>query len=296
LVSIFHPSSLFCSNNEWNDQEFQDLFMHALLKHIETINKLGIKVAWSWEFFNCFWNEVPWFKDVYYKNYLLESIYDVLYNASYFYESPPENRCQCDTSHLDYELSDQINESWFVLLHRILHNDREAFIVIGINLATDKNSISIECNCTPENFNKEYHLIKDPSQWHLKINYMDICPTKLDNWDYKFKLALFICKSQRFGSKEIKHPLNKIEFDSKFKKDFIDVNQEKEKERILIKIAKLLTLNHFEAANDTSIREEKIKEVYRIRISQAARIHYYEDSDKKIFLRYYPSSKHDSPL
>lgn len=212
-----------------------------------------------------------------------------------YFDQIPESECETSVK-IKGNYLPSIEKPWLVLVHNLLHRSEKTFVVVGLNVESNIDKITFLCSCSSSSYNKEFPVINKPSEWVLKIDYMDICPKTLDEWDPCFKLSLEICCNKDFCSKSFKTCLENIDFSKSFKTDFLNLQEEKVKKRIIKSITKLLTLNHQEAGSDGGLQEELINGEYRIRISQGSRVHYSEIEGRKIFLKYIPASKHDSVL
>ncbi|NOR49158.1 MAG: hypothetical protein GQ533_14145 [Methanosarcinaceae archaeon] len=291
MISIFHPSSLFCSSEEWKNPEFQDSYIENLLSHNQQIKDLKIDIAMSDEFFAYFWENNPWnCCDGPTRKWMNIILYK-MQERFFMFNSPPDNICQIDPS-IKNDLSEEVIRLWLILIHRLLFNKMQTLVVIGHNIESELDSINVFCDCDNGNTFDCYPIIKKNVDWYAKIEYMEKCPEQLDGWEDDFLLVIKMCYEQEFDFREFKRKLETIEFSSDFKKQFLELSNSKRK-RIIKSITKLLTLNHIEAANDNGLREEIIKGEFRIRITQGERIHYLERDGRTIFLKYYSSSKHD---
>lgn len=292
MISIFHPSLIFCTQTNWSNPNFRGTFINNLFSHLDQIENLKIKVAWSNEFFNYFWQNSPW-TDSYYENYIVEIIYPKLNNLFEFISSPCNIECEMDTNILN-DFSEEIQREWLIIIHRLLHIQTKTFVVIGLDLNVQNNSITVFCNC--DGYMEEcFSIINDPSDWYIKVDYMEKCPCELDGWDDNFKIAVQLCREQEYNFRDFKTKLEDINFSNNFKGNFLDLDESKRK-RIIKSITKLLTFTHPEAGRDGGLQEEVINGRFRIRISQGERVHYEENEGKKLFLDYTPSSRHDAPL
>lgn len=295
LISAFHPSLIFCTEDvQWDSQEFQDALIGNLLSHMDRMEELKIKIAWSDEFINYFWQNAPWRGDVYHENYLTEIIYHKMANSFETIKPPPYTECQINPD-IQNDFSEEIRNAWLILIHRLLHNQKKTFVVIGLNTGIGIGSIEVFCTCEDEH-RDDYTIVKKPSEWYAKIDYMKKCPDTLDCRDEDFRLAIKMCREQELTLREFKTMPGDIEFSTNFKNSFLDLQGNGKRKRIIKRITKLLTLNHKEAGCDGGLQEELIRGEYRIRISRGERVHYKEHEGKKTFLEYYTSSKHNTRL
>lgn len=296
MISAFHPSLIFCiSDKQWKNKKFQDSFIGNLLSHLDKMEELNINIAWSWEFYNCFWQNSPWLGDDYYENYLMDYLYQTMAELFEIINPPPIVECQTNPD-IQTDFRKEIRLSWLTLIHRLLHNKRNTFVIIGLNIEKEIDSLSVFCNCDLGPISETYLVIKNPSEWYIKLDYMEKCPNSLDYWEEDFKVAIKMCHEQEFKMREFKARPEDIEFSDNFKESFLDLQEQGKRKRIIKKITELLTLNHQEAGRDSGLQEEYIHGEYRIRISRGERVHYRETENKKIFLEYYSSSRHDASL
>ncbi len=295
MISTFHPCLLFCDPSSWKNEEYKDSFISNLTDHIEFIIKSNIKVAWSNDFLCLFWTNSPWMGDSHYEPKLIQYIYPKMEKLWKNIDQFSEDECKTNLK-IKGNYSNSIEKTWLVLVHNLLHYSEKTFVVVGPDIESHFDRVSFFCNCPSSSYNKEFPVINEPPEWFLKIDYMDICPKTLNEWDTCFKLSLEMCWNKDFCSKNLKTSLESIDFSKTFKTDFLNLKEKKTKKRIIKSITKLLTLNHQEAGLDGGLQEEFIDGEYRIRISQGSRVHYSEIEDRKIFLSYIPASKHDSAL
>lgn len=292
MISSFHPTSLFCTYEEWAELDFQDEFILNLTNHFSIIDSLHIDFALSSDFFMYIWENSPWKNDMYNYDKLI-GIFTKLNSCSNLFDPPPNDECKISPK-IKNGLSVDLNKYWLVLIHCLLHKQMETIVIIGQNVDEKMNSINVSCDCG--SLGLEYLVIADPSDWKTKIDYFKFCPDTLDNWDDKFKRAIELCREQEFKSNPFKTTLTDINFSTSFKKDFLGIHDTNKKRKLIKKITKLLTLSHSEAGRDGGLYEEIIHEEYSVRISEGERIHYKETENIKTFLRYYPASDHDSRL
>ena len=295
MISTFHPSVLFCDPSMWCNEEYKDEFISNLTEHIDFIIKSNMKVAWSTNFLCLFWKYSPWVDDYYYEPKLTIYMYPKMEKLWDYLDDFPENECEMKVR-IEGNYFHKLEKSWLVLVHKILHLNEKTFVVIGVNVENKIETMVFFCNCSPSSCNEEFPVINRPSEWFSKIDYMDICPKKLNEWGLQFKLALEMCCKKDFNPKSFKTPLENVDFDNNFKETFLSLQNEGIKRRIIKSITKLLTLNHNEAGLDGGLQEELLNKEFRIRISEGSRIHYTEIGSKKIFLKYITASKHDSVL
>lgn len=292
MISVFHPSSLFCSSEEWRNPDFQDLFIEHLLEHVKQSREFNTKIAMSDDLSCYFWNNNPWNSS---DNLSIKNMNLIYYKMQELFEmvnSPPDTICQI-VPNIENRCSEKANLYWLILIHRLLHNEMKSLVIVGVNIEIESDSLDVFCNCHSEEIHDKYSIIKKPLDWYVKIDYMEKCPDKLDVFDENFKLTLKMCREQEFGLGQFKTKLDDIVFNEVFKNDFLGLRELNKKNRIIKSITKLLTLDHHEAGFDAGLREEIINGEFRIRISRGERIHYIEENGVKVFLKYYSSSEHD---
>lgn len=295
MISVFHPNILFCNKMEWDIEDFQDEFVQNLISHLDIIEEFDIKIAWSDEFYNLFWQKAPWIEDCYFKNYMIDYVFNRIENHMEIYTSPPDDPCSISQPFFLNNLNES-KISFLILLHRLLFRDENVKIVVRKNTYNEIDKIEVYCDCISTNNRDNFILIKNEKCWFNSLNYLDKWPVSMNNWDKKFKQALSIYKKQKFPTKKYLIPIDNVEFTSNFKEKIIVVNNNSKKRTILKNIIKILILTHQEAGRDHSLREEKINDQFRFRISDSERIHYFDGSGKKIFLEYYTSGEHDIGL
>ena len=293
LISLYHPSSLFCSSKDWMNPDFRDSYIDNLLKHLKKTREFEINIAMSQEFYDYFWENNPWSNS---KIFSIRGMSLILHKMSERFEmldSPPDTICQI-VPDIENKYSEDAKRLWLILTHRLLFNNIKTLVIIGFDVEIEIDHLKVFCNCTHETTTNFYPIIKSHLDWYTKINYMEKCPENLDNWDNKFKLAIKMCREQEFGLGEFKTIPEDTVFTDEFKESFLDLQELSKRKRIIKSITKLLTLPHQEAGYDGGLREEMINGEFRIRISRGERIHYKEENGIKTFLKYYPSSKHDA--
>jgi hypothetical protein len=189
------------------------------------------------------------------------------------------------------QLSGEIQDYWLTLLHRILHSRQDAVVPVKSGLSSD-DSIHCSCDCAPNGNSGIYLILANSNEWFTKIDYMNMCPSNIEEWDLQIKTTLQMCCKQEFQSNTFKIPLENIVFNRNFISTFLNSNHILQK-RVIRTITKLLTLTHSEAGSDAGLREENIKGVYRVRVSRGKRIHYVEERGLKKFISLDTESKHD---
>ena len=293
LISIYHPTSLFCSSEDWMNPDFRDSYIENLLKHLQKTREFEINIAMSQEFLDCFWENHPWSNSKIFSIKNISIILSKMQERFEMVDSPPDTICQT-VPDIENKYSEDANRLWLILTHRLLFNNIETLVIIGFDIETEIDSLKVFCNCTHEKTTNFYPIIKSHLDWYTKINYMEKCPENLDNWDKKFKLAIKMCREQEFGLGDFETIPEDTVFTDEFKESFLGLQELSKRKRIIKSITKLLTLTHQEAGRDGGLLEEMVHGEFRIRISQGERIHYKEENGTKTFLKYYPSSKHDA--
>lgn len=292
MISIFHPSSLFCSSEDWINRDFQDIFTNNLIEHLQRVREFKIKIAMSSDFESYFWANKPWnSSDDFYK----KKLYDIYYRMQErfeFFTSPPETICQTEPN-IQNEFSEEARRLWLILIHRLLFNKMETLVLIGATIIENMDSVEVFCNCDHERTRDRYTIIKKSQDWYVKIDYMEKCPENIDLWDEDFRLAIKMCR-EKFNFADFRTKPEKISFSSNFKNCFLELQEIGKKDKIIKSITKLLTLDHQEARRDSGLQEELINGKFSIRVSQGDRIHYIENEGGKIFLEYFPASGHDT--
>jgi hypothetical protein len=292
LISAFHPSVILCTTESWANEDYQNRFLKNLIDHVDKIKELGIKIAWSDDIESILWNDPPW-RNFYAENVLIETFHEIISNSC-MYHPPPENECNMIPL-LTIDFSSEVKIYWSVLIHRLMHKQKKAFIVTNLKIK-ETTSINVSCNCEPTCCENIYQIINDPTEWYKKIDYIRLCPKSLNNWDKSFLLALRICYEQKFNQRTLKNKIENLKFSNSFKRTFVNISDEGTKEKIIETIVQRLTYTNAEAGCHSGLRDEKIKgkeNEYSFRVSKVERIHYSREEGRMCLLNYHPGSEHD---
>jgi hypothetical protein len=122
MNAVFEPSLLFISNENWQDEDKQDLFLKHLINQLEIIDKFDIsKIWWTDELQTILIgnpNMHPWFgSDL--RNPIIVAISQMFYNRiEYIYES--ETMCQVSPNLTVTYTNEFANEHFLKLVHTLI--------------------------------------------------------------------------------------------------------------------------------------------------------------------------------
>jgi hypothetical protein len=294
-ICSFHPNLLFCDTSNWeNDEKHRDIFVETLINNLDIIKKLDIKQGWTDELESKFWNNPPWRKDELYKYLLVEIFFD-FQSTKMFLFSPPETKCDINQKIEINNNIEKIKDLWLILLHRLMHRYDEVYLVS--NNSEDKPDLNLKCTCNQDNKNLFFPIINNPKKWYSFFDFLDFWPISKDIFNERFRLVIDACFYKELQNSECKVKQNDYECEMGFIKDIMSIKTKNEKRQLVRGVTKRITLKRQEAAKDSGLQEEKIgKNFYRFRTSEGSRVHHKIKNEKIIFLRYFPSSKHDRGL
>jgi len=192
MFSAFHPSVLFCTDIEWQNDYHQDTFIQILLEHLKIIDDFNINIAWTNDYINYFWQNVPWVEDTYWSTIMVDTIYQRLSNHEIILSPPPDDPCFIVNHNLDYNDA-EVTEMFHILLHRLLFMDVKIHIIIEKSYLLRINQIEIDCYCSKCE-KSEAALIKSRDCWYNSMDYIDKWPLSIRNWTVSFLCANKICQ------------------------------------------------------------------------------------------------------
>jgi hypothetical protein len=176
------------------------------------------------------------------------------------------------------------------LMHIVIEREENVYLCLGVNRIREEFTFFCDCH----SFQVNPVVIAKPIEW---LDHIDLTgsywPSNIDE-EGKFNTALEIA-----FKKLDKQPIYEYEFSKSFLKDIIKVQNHRTS--IIEWTAKRLTLTKQEAAKDSYLQDEylKQKKEYRFRITQrpsSTRIQYKYVNKKIKFLSYYDEGEHDDGL
>ncbi|MDD5260149.1 MAG: hypothetical protein PHD29_09315 [bacterium] len=297
MNTVFEPSLLFISENDWANPAIRDRFILHLLDNIKNIYEYSIcNVYWSQRYEELLWNHPqlpPWRVDRDWKIILIPQIYKYLSQLQLYVNDQDLLIDSCNvTPNMGCRHSrTEALEHFLQLIHLMRIRNEEIFVSLGIE---NKEDYLFSCKCHPEILKTIF--IRNSLDW---LKYIDL-EEKL--WgtlkdSEKFNMAIEITSIKTFekGKKDFKY---QFMCSDKFRESIIEEREHRGK--ILFSITKRLLLTEAEAVKDAGLQDESIKSqdnTRRFRVTKSVRIHYiYSGEGKIIFTEYLPEGKHDEGL
>lgn len=293
------PTSLFISDDEWQDDETRDNFLESLLDILNIIDGLALhKILWTEGLENLFWTSPqlnPWRE---YGNYKL-SIIPILYNkfnSNYEFVSASITEATLEPELYCPETLEEVKAEFLKLSDSLVTNEMKFHLILG-NHNTKVDSLLV-ISSDGKTFNPS--LVKGKCDYCKCIDYDKFFwPTSFSVEEIKkFRIGIEIARLAEFPKTNFRYA---FEFRKSFIKDIIDIAEDKRK-NVLLKLAKRLCSNAKEASEDPTLQDEyigKVKE-FRFRVTprpSSTRIHYIFSGNATIeFLRYYGFGEHDDGL
>jgi mRNA-degrading endonuclease YafQ of YafQ-DinJ toxin-antitoxin module len=300
MNAVFEPSLLFISNENWQDEDKQDLFLKHLINQLEIIDKFDIsKIWWTDELQTILIgnpNMHPWFgSDL--RNPIIVAISQMFYNRiEYIYES--ETMCQVSPNLTVTYTNEFANEHFLKLVHTLIVEQNNFYFCVGIeNQLFNSNKYSFYCNCHQNKLSPI--LINIANNWYPYLDSVgSFFPTSIEEFDEKFKKAIEITVNCDFVGSEL---LYEYVFEKNFKKSVIGTARNRTE--ILKNITKRLTLTTPQAQADGSLQDKPYKGtekkgIRRMRITQGTRVDYllHESEKKIVFINYFDEGDYDKSL
>ncbi len=297
MFAVLDPSIISISEDEWVCDESRDNFIEHLLNTINGIEGIDdLKLAWSEENDEMIWESPqrpPWRSDRFFNNSIIQILYNkITKNANYITLTKDPILCQiypgfsCCRDDLSNAFKQKLLE-----LHEHCH---KIYIPHGLkNLDTTAqnylvNGELLSPNPIPVADKKDY------------LSNIDIVSkywpdTSLDDNKLKTAVNLVLIKE---------HNITLIEGSFSFSKSFLRKLSKttQDKEKIVVSMAKRLSLTTSEAGRDVTLRDENItgkKNIRRFRVTprpSSKRIHYKFNSANIEFMMFYDAGEHDDGL
>ena len=288
---VLDPRLTFPKEEEWRNEAAQDACLLQLLDYWDFMDQhqLG-PVVWSDELYESFFSQSLIAQD---KTKQLSSLlYYRFWNGNNveIVSNDVTASCQCEPS----EIYD--NNSGAELFLQMLHN-----------LAIKKNTVMI-CAPKPPKTNMKNAVFKCicHGQQHdvtmIFSKYKLLVGHKISDiiWPISAKQSSVLEKALELalGRDYEDEKIYTHKLDEKFVKELAEYGGDREP--ILLKLARRVTLTRYEAYKNKALHDEPLlggKDERRFRVSKSIRIHYREQKDGSIlFLHFYPEGKHEEGL
>ncbi len=296
MNTVFEPSLLFISDEDWYDEEKQDAFLEHLLSHLDMIEEFdAAKIWWTDELQEVLVgspNMHPWFQSDQ-RNPLIVTIHRAFYNRLE-YSLGYDEVCEINPNLNVTYTNQSAQEQFLKLVHNLIDEKQHFNFCIGVqNALIPPNSYTFTCNC--HEINLMPNLLNSANDWLLYIDVSKFFPKTIEEFDVQFEKGMDLVKQKLYSDKRY---LFDFEFTKNFKKSVIA--RTKFQEDIFIAVVKKLILTSAEAGS-SDLHDEYIaqKKVYRIRVTQrpsSTRIQYKLNEGKIQFLQYYGEGEHDDGL
>lgn len=286
---LIDPDIFFIDQKIWNNKHKKIEFIDFLTNHLEKINKINV--------INFFWcdeldeillynlNLTPWIQDNEWNNKIFP-IYFTFFKPRLKYVDI-NNIKQCNAIPMMYFANNELKDKFMRLSHILLHNNSVEYICLGLhNLNLSK--IKFTCNC---NVNELMPIIINSyNDWCRKLNIVKLFWPKTIEDKKLFSVGIDL-----YMEKNSMSNINEYFLTDEFISSIIPVRNRQEK--IILSVAKRLTLTKQESFNDPHLKDEFVHKTgqYRFRVSKKTRIH-YKFEHKIIFIKYYSEGEHDAGL
>jgi len=304
MNTVFDPSILFISEEDWQNPEKRDFFLEHLLAHLENITEHHItQIYWTDELEELLWTHPqlpPWRLDRDWQLKIVPILYDLFAKCRIILEDlEEESLCTMQPPlKTRYDVG-EIHDSFLKLMHFLLALEENVYFCVGIDnqLSGDK---SYEFHSDTHEFILRPVLINKPDEWFKEIDILgNYWPSAYNDDEVaKLKVALEIMARVELGKSATDEFLYKYELTHTFVRSIIR-GRPRAKE-ILYSMAKRLMLHQKAASSDKGLKDEPLRgqsNVRRFRVTGANRIHYSYSGAKKIeFLNYYREGEHDKGL
>lgn len=299
MNTIFDPSLLFISKENWYNPEKRDDFLEHLQSHLENITDYHVtQIYWTDDLEEMIWNHPqlpPWRKDRDWSLKIVPMIYELFSKCRVILEDIEADTNCSVTPPLREICNGEIHEPFIHLLHFIVKLQENVFFAVGTDNRL-KNDEKYVFESNSANQKSEPVLINNSDDWLKYIDIMEcLWPCSMTKHEIsKLRTAINIIAKKELDEAFV------YEFD--FSKSFLKeiMKENKYRREILYRIAKRLSLHQKAASSDKSLNDEPVKaqkEIRRFRVSASNRIHYRYLKAKNItFLNYYGEGKHDKGL
>ncbi len=301
MNSIFDPSLLFISEEEWRDITKRDAFLEHFLNHLETISRYSItKIYWTDILEELLISHIyspPWVSDANWGNQFFPILYNKFNPIKLIIDSDlPGDACQSNPLLSCNHIKTEILEPFLELVHFLIDKNENIYFCLGFDKQkTNCSTYSFYCNCHDNHL--EPTIIFDSNDWFNYIDILSACWPQNTQDPFKLRVAIEIV---------LKNKLYKQTTDLRYgyepSESFIkDISEEENyREHILYSLAKRLTFTQGEAVSDEGLSDEPVrgkKGERRFRVSGVCRIHYkYLKTGDLLLLNYYGEGKHDKGL
>lgn len=296
MHSVFEPSVLFISENDWKNEVHRDRFLNRLLDNLKAVDECQItKIYWTSELECHLWNPPlmpPWRKDRDFKLQMVPIIYKNFSNKCVFLDGDNLSIAATASPLMSaIEGGEEKLQSFLKLMHEIIHRSEEVCLCLG-KKNDALNEVVFSCACSGSQIRPR--LIKSILDWLFIIDLeRDFWPKSREDAG-RFKRAIGIAIRRQFPNKNC---LYSYEFDDQFIDDLLGVLNYKD--RIIVRIAQRLVLTQQEAGRDGNLQDEAVRDVFRFRVTprpSSTRVHYLFNGNKIRFLRYFDVGQHDDGL
>lgn len=301
MNSIFEPSILFISEEEWRDPTKRDSFLEHFLKYLEVISSYSItKVYWTDALEELLINHIyspPWVSDTNWRNQFFPILYNKFNPVKTLINSDLNwNACQSSPVLSCHSLKTEVLECFLELAHTLIDKNERVYFCLSFDRPKKSNSTYIfSCNCHDNCL--EPIVIFDSDDWFNHIDMLSVCWPQNFQDAFKLRVAIeMVLKNKLFKQSE------DLRYDYEPSEAFIkDISKEPNyRDHILYSLAKRLTLTQGEAVSDEGLSDEPVRGKRgerRFRVSGVCRIHYkYAKTGDLLLLNYYGEGKHDKGL
>ena len=294
MHTIFDPTFFFIEKSEWNNEQKKLEFMDHLFNNILLIGNYNIsKVYWDDEVENFIWScpqLTPWLSNRDWANKFFPIFYKFRGNSIVQIKFD-RTLGKCNVNPKMNIIQNDLYEYFLKNIHFIIYKKEQIILCLGLKNSLNKEKFIFDCNC--HTYKLIPSLIRKYTDWYSKIDKNNLFPKNGQEFK-RINQHIEIIKIIEFNNKQL---LYDYEFSDGFKKDFINMNEDKYE--ILKNITKRLVLTSNEARQDAILKEEYLEQYkeYRFRINFKSRVHMRFLSDTEIeFLHYYGPGEHDKGL
>lgn len=302
--ALLTPGLLQCSEAVWSEQQSRDSFLSCMLAHLDTLDATEHRIAWCGHAEAALWSSPqrpPWRRDRDWANRLVPLVHAKLRKLSNWLDTGQVGPCEALPDLLSSPDNPPLGDALLTLLHLIAHSGLRACVAVNGH-AVDEPVSTITCVCACSGgVPRQYLAISDPLDWVRNLDSVDwFWPIEDsdDSWD-RFRNGLEILSRALFsGDDRYLQDTVPYHLSGRFRDDLLEA-EATDRLPIARSLARRLHMTRQSASTDGSLQDEAVKgdsSEWRFRVSEAARVHYEYRSGVMVFLRYYPSGKHDDGL
>lgn len=276
LTCCLAPRALYCTSAEWRIEEFRDKFIKLFFKHMDELKNLELELVCTDTFFSIWYDVMPWkewrqwgrLSQIISK---LQSLLETVENSENL------DTCSIDPDISEYGFSASLTSSTLkgikdfkILLHILIHHQRDPNIGFGINKDKLPTSSTLSCNCGHQPITAQ--IIEKPEYWAKCIDPLRYWPndsTKncYQNFRQMIRIALI---------RDDLELVSDFQCDRNFLAEIAGIHDKNMKTKVLKVLVQRLSLTQQQARGHHGLQDEKVEgcHLFSIRVDQKHRILY----------------------